>query len=814
MLLRMKTPFSLLYAFFLSVISLHAQAPVPDASGGNLDALSSKVASMKGEGASGQVKAVLTVALERAKASREAGCPKDADDLINDVEATLAKNPELLTAPSSNTNTISALRPPMKVDGNPYIGKLIAGAREDLSRLDKPFPKNTETVNSFTGLGGETGSRSSGDEMQAWLWLYANPASPLKGDPRVLERYLRIANAYADAIDVHGSLSLRGSPASAEAAKGTPFVGAQGSKGNENAPLAGQGIFDDFAIAPASCALREFGQLYPGLLLPSQKALWDRAMKTGGAVMWLKAKDREGTYANIDLALAFEMLNFGLYLDNKEYLDKSRFLYEAQEKIIWPDGALAYLGRQNESANYHNSDTRDLARIYEVNKDPKVLELLKKTEWYGPVTCGKRGEFWTVPSWKDTWNDTTSSWTGGEAVAALTGNPYLRGMNDDLLKRSADFYKWPSGWYAARLGIPWWKDDVKPLPLPDNYTVIDRNISGPRAWYGRFNYAATTRPIPENESGLATIIGAQVIEADGGMGNVLMGVYPRIREGKDPISKDGKFNRQAYAWRTCGLKSAVVMGRSFSAVAGTYQLQQYRSSQPGNPVDWTGRQLWLGLSDRIIGLVEVSPNKEGAKAIDVEGVLRLGTGGTVNGKPTKIEQTGTNSWKYGDLTATFLGHNGAKIETPEVPYRLPKFPNTEIRVLDEKGASGASASTAYPVSFNQWFLVEIRPSWVNAPAAGARLEVPPGVLGMEAEVSGKKYRVLFNPGVSDLPCALTASANSSLHDSKGGVVVPVPASLNLKPLELAIQVTSPDKEDLQPGWSNYQEMLGKRSPIH
>jgi hypothetical protein len=794
---------------FLTV-GLHAQSPTPEPQRTHLESLIPKVAALSGDGASGQVKAILTVALERAKACIEAGDSKDADDLINDVEATLAKKPESLVVPSTQTNTISAIRTPMKVEGNPYIAKLVAGAREELTKPDKPFVKNTPTVNTFSGLSVEGGSRSAGDEMQAWLWLYANPASPLKGDPKVLERYLRVASAYADAIDIHGSMSLAGSSVSTEAVKGAPLVGAQGSKGNENAPLAGQGIFDDFAIAPVSCALREFAQLYPGLLLPSQKALWDRAMKTGGAVMWLKAKDRQGTYANIDLALAFEMLNFGLYLDNKEYLDKVRFLYESQEKIIWPDGALAYLGHQNESANYHNSDTRDLARIYEVNQDPKILELLKKTEWYAPVTCGKRGEFWTVPSWKDTWNDANPIWTGGESVASLTGNPYLRGMNDQLLARQKDL----KGWQAGRLGVTWWRDDVKPLPLPDNYTVIDRNIVGPRAWYGRFNYAATTRPIPESEPGLATIMGAQVTEADGGMGNVLMGVYPRIRENKQELSKDGKYNRSAFAWRTYGLKSAVVMGRTFSAVAGTYQLQQYQSSQPGKPVDWIGRQLWLGLPDRIIGLVEISPSKEGAMAIDVEGVLRLGTGGTVNGKPTKIDQTGTNSWKYGDLAITFFGHNGSKIETPEVPYRLPKFPNTEIRVVDEKGAAGASAPTGYPASFTQWFLVEIRPSWVTTTASVTRLEEPKGILGFEAEVSAKKFRLLFNPREGDLACTLGATANSSLHDSMAGLISPVPATMNLKPLELAVQATSPDKEDHLQGWANFQEMLGQLPSSH
>jgi len=446
-----------------------------------------------------------------------------------------------------------------------------------------------------------------------------------------------------------------------------------------------------------------------------------------------------------------------------------------------------------------------LARIYEVNQDPKVLELLKKTEWYAPVTCGKHGEFWTIPSWKDTWNDENRIWPGGEAVASITGNPYLRGQNDILLSRQ----KGTKDWSANRFQLAWWRDDVKPISIPDNYTVIDRNIAGPRAWYGRFNYAATLRPIPPDEPGLSTIMGAQVTETNGGLENILMGVYPRIREAKEILNKDRSFNRAAYAWRTSGLKSAIVMGRSFSAVSGSYQLQQYRSSSTGNPVDWIGHQLWLGLPDRIIGLVEVSPSKEGAKAVDVEGIIRLGTGGTVNGKPTKIEQTETNSWRYGDMIVTLFAHNGAKIETPEVPYRLPKFPNTEIRVLDEKAATGSTVLSSYPASFKQSFLVEIRPSWVPTPAAVALIDDPSGIHGFKVSVDLKQFLLISNPKEGDLRYPMTAPADSSLHDSVEGIVSTIPSSINLKPYQLTVLVISPIKEDHLPGWTSYQEMVGQ-----
>ena len=139
----MKKPLPFAAVLSALIIGLHAQSPTPNPLAGRLDELTPKVAAMKADGAAGQIKAVLTVALERAKASLDAGCAKDADDLLGDVEATLAKSPESLVVPSSNTNSISSLRPPRVVKGNPYIAKLVVGANEDLSRPDKPFLKNT-----------------------------------------------------------------------------------------------------------------------------------------------------------------------------------------------------------------------------------------------------------------------------------------------------------------------------------------------------------------------------------------------------------------------------------------------------------------------------------------------------------------------------------------------------------------------------------------------------------------------------------------------------------------------------------------------
>ena len=287
-----------------------------------------------------------------------------------------------------------------------------------------------------------------------------------------------------------------------------------------------------------------------------------------------------------------------------------------------------------------------------------------------------------------------------------------------------------------------------------------------------------------------------------------MGVYPKVRLSANELNKNGSFNRQAFAWRTHGLKSSIVVGRTFSAVAGSYRLQQYRSSSAGDPVDWNAKQLWLGLPDRIIGLVEISPNKEGAQALDIEGVLRLGTGGTVNGKPVKIISTGTNSWSYGNLSITLFDHNYATVQTPEIPYRLPKFPNTEIRLIDTNGTS--QSMNSYAATTKRWFLVEVRPDSSKKADSISLLEKPAGVFGFQFQSGQKKFEVLYNPGDSKLEMPALAFASgtvSSLHSSDGTVVNPLPSVLTIKPQELAVMITSPESQDHLKGWDSFQQMI-------
>ena len=730
-------------------------------------------------------KAVFELAIEQAENSLAANLPQEASVILADIANNINIAPALMVTQSNNVSQISVLREPSVKIGNPYIERLVVGIKDELKVKDITWGKITTANPIFKENGGPYGSRTTASRMQAMLWLMANPASPLQGDAEIFKRFLRRYLAYVDAL-------LNGKDIKA-----------------------GQLIFDDFAIAPASCALREFATLFPNLLLPSQKEKLKKGMQIGAAIMYGKAKDRLGDYANIDITLADELVNFGLFLHDDTLLSKANFLMKVQAKNIYPDGAIAYKDHQNESHGYHDADASFLTRYYEVTGDEKCLELLKRTEWYGPVSSGRLGEFWTVPSWKETWNDPFARPCGGESVASITGNPYLRWMLDfghDYDKPDLRY------WFDARPNIAWYRNDVKPIPLPQNYTAIDRNICGPRAWYGQFSYAATARNIPANEPGLSTIMGLQTTDNKFKLSASLMSVYPRIRTRKDVISKDGSINKGAYAWLTSNMKSAVVMGKDYSAVAGTYQLHQFGSSTKGPVVDWKGKQLWLGLPDRVIGLLSIEAMKDQATAYEVDGVINLIFGGTgLADTPKKVKELGNNEYGYGDLIVKIHDHNYKSMKAVEVPFRLPKAPITELLMQDENG-EGDNLEHHYPLSTNYHFITEIKTSWAKGDAIVKQLQKQNGVIAFQVDLNAKRYVLYFNDSTSDASINLAGlsikGTKSSVHTSTAAnakPIVPAPKNYTLPSGQSIIVVFSKDEIDHETGWENYQEMLKGKS---
>jgi hypothetical protein len=244
-----------------------------------------------------------------------------------------------------------------------------------------------------------------------------------------------------------------------------------------------------------------------------------------------------------------------------------------------------------------------------------------------------------------------------------------------------------------------------------------------------------------------------------------MGVYPRVRANLSTNTPTTDPNNTGWirdwAWLTTKMTNDHMVGRDFSALSATYRLHRYGSSTKGAEVNWRGRQMWLGLSDRIIGWLSVVPDGVSATAYEVDGVVRLGTGGTVaSTTKTNLNLGGGTNIAYGDLRLTIHDHNFGSVTSAIVPFRLAQYPTTELTFSDPLSlASGGTNLLTYTTNNEYHFVVEIRPGTTPTAASVARQTATNGLRTLTATVSDATYVLLFNPGnlplnySNAIPCA-------------------------------------------------------------
>lgn len=738
-------------------------------------------------------RAVVTVAEERITALRSVSLGGEADLLAAEVKAFGASTGPLGQIGSGQL-LISAIAPVRAAQGNPYIDRLAKGAQAELSKADPAWPKAMPDYNPFDAPPGfptpytqpkprslTAGTRETASTMQAMLWLFANPASPMQGDARLLERFLRRAHAYADALAV--------------------TVEPQAIRPGEN-------LLDEFAIQPASLALSEFARLFPGLLLPSQRAQWDKAMRVVGEREFSKAQGRPGRYVNIDIVLAVIMHTVGTYLGDATYLAEARRLIATQPANCLADGAFNYHGSQNESHQYHQVVIRDLATYHDISGDPVALDLIRRSELYGPVSNGRIGEFWTVPSWKQLWNDPNALISGDEPVIALTGNPMVTWMVERQLARP--FNPDAKTWVNNRWWVSWWTPRKGARSLPDNYTCIDRNIDGPRAWYDGFTYAATLRSIPAEESGHQTLIGLQSFD-ERGTKAALMGVYPRVRLENAARLPDGTEERRSYASLTSNLRSAQSIGRHVSAFGAIYRLHRFASSTPGPVSNWNGTQIWIGLPDRIVGLVVVTATKPN-QAWQAEILIRLGVGGSAFVAPQQLSQAGKNQFAYGDLRISLHKQLGGSWSATTTPFRNPRAPYADLR-LQDVGDAAATAQREYAAGSSLGAVVEIglasnKPLKAANPIIGSN-----GLYGLSISSHDRDVSYWYNGGSDNLSIDIQPHRRSGARNSLFASGAPglEPGLAAAAPVILGqgsglMLVGSALADDHLPGWKTFSDI--------
>jgi hypothetical protein len=469
-------------------------------------------------------------------------------------------------------------------------------------------------------------------------------------------------------------------------------------------------------------------------------------MTTAANNLWAAFGNRNASWVNTDVAIAVELHNLGMKTGRQELIDKGRYFIDdvLTSGRMFADGAVGYIGTQNEAGGYQGTVASYVNRYYQITERPQALEILQKMEWYGPIN-GRMIDWWTSPSWKHAWNFISGSGQTGESTNGK--NPYTRAGLDASIAAPAT----ATNWAGSTSEVGWYESGTTALTRPDTYNVFDRNIQGPRSWQGGlWNTTGTLRAINDNESGHHTIMGAQVMDPDPNfrVNASVMGVFPRIRTATGGSrDADNTFAEYRHAWLTSKLTGESTITPEFTALAASHKIHVYASSTKGTEHDWTARQVWLNLPDRSIGLLDLSPTAD-LTAYEVQGAIRLGYGGTAYSSTKNLASTGTNAWSYGKLRIKLHDHNYADVAPEQYFFRVTNAPITEITLRDQVGGGSNNTPVTYTAGTRWKYITEFRPDTTTDEVTVTEVAEAGGLIGLNVEYpsSTKRYRMLYNPG--------------------------------------------------------------------
>jgi len=741
-------------------------------------------------------KAVLQVDVERAYNARSVSLLEESDALLVDVQQALSRDALEFTTPNPAAPVnLPILRPLITPSAdNPYLQKLVQESTEGIASDDVPWPRATGYNEIINSLKGDYGARSAFNLMTEYLWLFGHEESPMKFDPELLKRVLRRAHAYMDSLEL------------------TPSV-------NSN-PV--PNWYDQFSVHAAFTALYEIRMLYPGLLLPGQLNRWDQIMLDMAAQMedWYFLQNGYSPWnINIETGRLVGVMVAGLWTHNEWLVTRSFNRIDATTARLFPDGAVPYHGIGQASTNYHNELLVEWLILYELTGYEPIMDAMMESQWKGP-TMGRTEEFWTSPFYKTyRWNYEKGTEAGSELVVAMTRNPYVRWLLDrDMFP---DYFT-PGNQLPYRYQAPWYDDTLIANPLPDNYTIADRNTGGPRGWYGNFNYAGAFRPNPNSNryEGHETLMGAMTVDDDGRVNSILVDVTPRIWQTPGHTVEDG-FDISAWADLTINEVPATTITRNYSVSTSIHGITRRRagSARTANVSGWTGRQVWIGLPDRIVGLVSTVPTAGDAAAYAVNGVLRLISGGTAGAETTKVleEIVAGTHYRYGQLDVFVHDSTYASLTGLEVEYRVPAYPATELTFSSRASEPlPAGGKGIFPSGTEFRFVVEVRPTWTTINLTSLGVLGDQDLIGLDVVGNGQSFQVWLNAGDTvrnvslqrgNLPAGRDSIVLSAGVLGRAPFTADVPASVKLVPGQHAVLVVSPDPADHQAGWESFAELV-------
>ncbi len=665
------------------------------------------------------------------------------------------------------------LRPVVQLDKNPYLDKEMNEKwyAEFISKPDYGWKLPSKESNSYDNINGIHGSRVQAINANEWMLLYSHPQSPLKDRTELLVRAMRRIDAYMRGYHYHENMRTNS------------FLN------------------DFFALGPALIGAVMIDKNFPEILLPKQKELWMAAAKK--AAERYSQMNFTGNYSNADLGASRIFINSALFSGEKKDLEQGLKLAYSWAGNIYEDGGSAYIAKQNESPSYSFGCIELEFDNYLMTHDPKLLEILKSVEYY-PISITDSNlttEWYTPPSWKQSWynaglivNPVSYYLTGNQYYKTISGNDYFELPKEPSIKKAMIYRTYP---YVAK-------------KMPNNYTVYDRNIQGVRMNYGLYSAAMNGR-ITDQLLGKNSFVGLTIAEIPRedkrAFSAALYGLnaFPVIsgKPGHNTVTKEN---------------ISVALGRDFASLNADYSLAQAKPGPARVECNWKGRQSWIYLPDRMIGLVELTPDgSQKATAI----TLNLELGRTKSGAfdTSPLEKINEKEFKYGKLLIVVHDTNFKGSKISDKPDNMSsdgnRGPHSELHFVDAANLKEwSSEQRNYEGTY--YAVIELRMADSKQNAKVAKI-VKDGLIGLTAEVSGKSYSTIYNYGdsVAKIPSANFAkNGRTSLFADRTSFAAPVqvPAEIVIPAKQSVLIVSGEDERMHKPGivgWKPFIEYFEK-----
>jgi hypothetical protein len=703
-------------------------------------------------------KTVLIYQLEKLKKVIEQNAFDIGLDIKSDIEVGMSMN---MGRVDSNHPW---LQPVMQAKDNPFLDPEMNERwyQSFAATPDYEWKLPTKETAAYTGLYGKHGSFTEAVNASEWLMMAVHPQSPLKDQRELLLRAMRRIDAYLE-DDFHGRKN-----------------------------------YHFFALGAALMGAVIIDQTFPEMVLPRQKARWTESVRR-------IAKDHDGKpggdYSNADLGYGRIRIACGLFLKDKEYTARGLAQVYTWDANIFEDGGTSYIAKQNESPGYHGACISLAYDSFLMTRDPKITDMLKKLEYY-PISITDSNmttEWFTVPSWKQSWYGAGS---GGahRLINYLTGNPYHLALSgpDHFLKPDEP---------SMKDALVYRSHPRTAVRIPNNYTVYDRNIQGVRMNYGLYSAAMNGR-VTEKLVGKNTYVGLTLAEPP--------------KDGKRAFSA-AVYGINAFPMGASTISKesiSVAMGRDFASLGADYTLAKRMPGPTRREVPWKGRQSWLYLPDRMIGLVELTPDgKQRTNAITLN--IELGRGKSGAFDHSQARKLDDRTCQFGNLQIHVIETNLKGIKLSPKADGLAadgvRGPHNEFHLVDEANLNEwSSAQRDYEGT--SYAVLELKPTSTRSAAKVEKIQQT-NLIGLRVSLNNRSYTTIYNSGtestaVSSAP--YTPFSKSSVFTDRNTDTFarphPVPGTLAL-PAKQSALIASGNETRLHQaaliGWPAFLEFFEK-----